>query len=197
MGTPCVCTRRLQAQCPQPVRSSTTKLVSAIFWKQMKRFWWQLAEVVYSARVWTDHLCGSGIRRSRSHKPRQIWRPALRFSSLSSIHLRYTTVQRKTTYSVRITTHSHKFHKDPSMSSASNENLSDLDIWPPDAKSQLFRALTPYTTYANLHQNWFVHFQNIVHTSLATAIMNRRKNGNPKTMPRTASLVQRRNYKCK
>ena len=44
--------------------------------------------------------------------------------------------------------------------------LCDLDLWPPDTHSWSFHALDKWTTYANLRQNRFNYFQNIVFTSL-------------------------------
>lgn len=38
--------------------------------------------------------------------------------------------------------------------------------WPPDPQCRLFHALAPWTTCTNLHQKWFIHFQNIMFTSL-------------------------------
>ena len=42
----------------------------------------------------------------------------------------------------------------------------DLNLWPPDPRSWSFHALAACTTRANLHQYWFIRFQNIAFTSL-------------------------------
>ena len=65
----------------------------------------------------------------------------------------------------------------------------DLNLWPPDPRSWSFHALAACTTRANLHQYWFIRFQNIAFTSLlmdhgyykwlhSTNVLNNNNNNN-------------------
>jgi len=44
----------------------------------------------------------------------------------------------------------------------------DLDPWPPNPQNWALHDLAPLTTCANLHQNWFICFRNIMFKGLVT-----------------------------
>ena len=65
---------QLEAYCSRPahasLRSSVTRLVNGIFWKQTNRFWCHLAQVVSGALAWNGQLWGYKVKGQGHLRPK-------------------------------------------------------------------------------------------------------------------------------
>jgi len=55
------------------IRLSVAELVNTIIWKQIRRFWCQLAEMVHGVRAWTDKLWRLRGKKTRTKIDLEAW----------------------------------------------------------------------------------------------------------------------------
>jgi len=80
---------RLCSICPfvrPSVRSPVCKLMNRKYWKQLNRFWCQLAQVVHEARAWNEQLWGQEVKSQGHTSPKA--------TAKSCLVCMYTTARR-------------------------------------------------------------------------------------------------------